>query len=257
MLRLFLLVGHARDHFQRTDNRSFRYYDADGNLLCVTTKSQCDATAARSYSYTSFDMAATIAQGSNVSTFGYTPEHSRGSLTNSGVTLYYFSDPANGLVSEMVAGASPTWRTYLAPYGHTVAEFFANGSTTSVDYFVGDHELSTTALASAAGGLVEYNSYDAWGKRRSPSGSDWAGCLLTHPSSATLRGYTSQEMLDGYCLVNLNARLYDQALARVISADPAVPDAMNGQAFNRYSYVVNNPVTLIDPTGNAYCDGEG
>jgi hypothetical protein len=31
------------------------YYDSDGNMLCITNASQCDATAGRSYSWTSFD----------------------------------------------------------------------------------------------------------------------------------------------------------------------------------------------------------
>ena len=36
-----------------------------------------------------------------------------------------------------------------------------------------------------------------------------------------------------------------------MSADPVVPDPMNGQAWNRYSYVINNPLALTDPNG--YC----
>src|SRR5947209_5072599 len=36
------------------------YYDADGNMLCVTTHSGCSIGAARSYSWTSFDMAASL-----------------------------------------------------------------------------------------------------------------------------------------------------------------------------------------------------
>jgi hypothetical protein len=37
----------------------------------------------------------------------------------------------------------------------------------------------------------------------------------------------------------------------MMSADPVVPDPMNGQAWNRYSYVINNPLALTDTNG--YC----
>jgi hypothetical protein len=35
----------------------------------------------------------------------------------------------------------------------------------------------------------------------------------------------------------------------MISADPTVPGALNSQAFNRYSYVLNNPLAMTDPSG--------
>jgi hypothetical protein len=36
---------------------------------------------------------------------------------------------------------------------------------------------------------------------------------------------------------------------RFLSADPYVPNPRNTQDYNRYSYVDNNPLTYIDPTG--------
>jgi hypothetical protein len=51
--------------------------------------------------------------------------------------------------------------------------------------------------------------------------------------------------------VHLNGRVYAPLVARMMSADPIVDDPMNGQTWNRYSYVGNNPLTFTDPSG--YC----
>ena len=36
-----------------------------------------------------------------------------------------------------------------------------------------------------------------------------------------------------------------------MSADPFVPDPLNGQAWNRYAYVINQALSITDPNG--YC----
>jgi hypothetical protein len=38
-------------------------------------------------------------------------------------------------------------------------------------------------------------------------------------------------------------------VGRFLSADPHIPDPTNTQSYNRYSYVNNNPLTQVDPTG--------
>ncbi|MBI4267637.1 MAG: hypothetical protein HY662_02515 [Chloroflexi bacterium] len=43
---------------------------------------------------------------------------------------------------------------------------------------------------------------------------------------------------------------YDQGLGRFISADTIIPSYLNPQSLNRYTYVYNNPLKYIDPTGH-------
>ena len=47
----------------------------------------------------------------------------------------------------------------------------------------------------------------------------------------------------------MNGRVYDPALGRMLSADPIISDPYNSQRFNRYSYVLNNPLSFNDPSG--------
>ncbi len=47
----------------------------------------------------------------------------------------------------------------------------------------------------------------------------------------------------------MKGRVYDPSIGRFLSADPHIQAPGNLQSFNRYSYVVNNPLSLVDPSG--------
>jgi len=49
--------------------------------------------------------------------------------------------------------------------------------------------------------------------------------------------------------VHMNGRIYDPLLGRFLSADPYIQFSGNLQSYNRYSYVMNNPLSATDPTG--------
>ncbi len=70
--------------------------------------------------------------------------------------------------------------------------------------------------------------------------------------SQTTRGFTSQEEMPSVCLVNMNARLYDPQIGRFMAADSVVQNPYDAQDLNRYTYVVNNPLSETDPTGNCH-----
>jgi RHS repeat-associated protein len=74
----------------------------------------------------------------------------------------------------------------------------------------------------------------------------------------TPRGFTGHEHVDHANVIHMNGRIYDPAIGRFMQADPMVQEVDNSQNFNRYSYVINNPLSYTDPTGyffeNDYAD---
>ena len=77
------------------------------------------------------------------------------------------------------------------------------------------------------------------------------GDYRTAPTQTfTDRGYTGHLHDDGLGLVYMNARYYVRSIGRFASADSMVPEPANPQSFNRYSYVYNRPLNLVDPTGH-------
>ncbi|WP_415837749.1 RHS repeat-associated core domain-containing protein, partial [Shewanella denitrificans] len=49
--------------------------------------------------------------------------------------------------------------------------------------------------------------------------------------------------------IQMGGRIYDPNLARFLQADPNIQAPTNLQNYNRYSYVLNNPLTYTDPSG--------
>jgi RHS repeat-associated protein len=45
----------------------------------------------------------------------------------------------------------------------------------------------------------------------------------------------------------MNARLYDPVLERILAVDYYVSDPTISEYYNRYSYVMNNPLKYNDP----------
>ena len=54
--------------------------------------------------------------------------------------------------------------------------------------------------------------------------------------------------------MDYNARFYSPSLGRFISADTVIPGARNPMAWDRFSYVQNNPLRYIDPSGHIACE---
>ncbi len=225
-------------------------YDDNGNLL---------NGAGRSATWTSFDMPDKITKGTQGSTFVYGPEHqrTRQRRTSNGVTTSTVIYA--GAQEVETANGQVTVKTYW-PAGLGVEIDRPNATATELNWTHTDRLGSPVAISNAQGAWVEKLAYDAWGKRRTLDASLAAG---SNPSTEGLatpdnldgqidnRGYTGHEMLDQLDLVHMNGRVYDPLTGRFLSADPFVQDPVNGQSYNRYSYVLNNPTNLTDPTGFA------
>ena len=121
------------------------------------------------------------------------------------------------------------------------------GST--VYYLLGDHLGSTAVTVNSGGGWNGEVRYKAFGETRYNSGST--------PTTYRYTGQRQESALGGLDgLYFYNARWYDPALARFLSADTLVPSPGNPQSLNRYAYVLGNPLKYVDPTGHRECEDE-
>ena len=105
-------------------------------------------------------------------------------------------------------------------------------------------QISSTSLTRDDAGVNKVQRYTPWGETRTDGGL------------GTDHTYTGQIEDTTTGLRFYNARYMDPVLGRFVSPDTIVRNAGNGQDYNRYAYVRNNPVKYNDPTGNVFaCSG--
>ena len=62
-------------------------------------------------------------------------------------------------------------------------------------------------------------------------------------------GFTGDHTDQDFGVVNMHGRLYDPVSARFLSADPVMGNPLSTQRWNKYAYVENSPMRLVDPSG--------
>ncbi|WP_437813338.1 RHS repeat-associated core domain-containing protein [Sorangium sp. So ce1078] len=211
-------------------------YDAVGN--------QITRPGGVRVSYTPFDLPETITQGTSTVSFAYDGDQQRIRKTTPDEETLYFGD----LYERVTAAASGRveHRYYVHSPERAVAIVTRGGAGDGTRYVHVDHLGSVDALTDEDGDVIEQRSYDPFGRRRSPV---WGEPAPASFSSETTRGFTGHEGDDELGLVNMKGRSFDPRIGRFLTTDPIVQAPLSGQSWNPYSYVRNNPLSYVDPSG--------
>ncbi|MGV6853395.1 MAG: RHS repeat domain-containing protein [bacterium] len=130
----------------------------------------------------------------------------------------------------------------------------------SIGFVFRDRLGSVVTIVDGNGDITNNKSYDAFRKPRKGSMEGTQTTFLSGIIAAkqqagnnytlqTNRGFTDHENLDDSQLIHMNGRVYDYNLGRFLSVDPFIQDPGNSQSLNPYSYIMNNPLVGVDPSG--------
>ncbi|MEW5789796.1 MAG: RHS repeat-associated core domain-containing protein [Pseudomonadota bacterium] len=209
-------------------------YDGNGNML---------TGAGRTLTWSSYDMPVQIVESSGTTSFIYNYDHVRVKQTTGSKTVVYLNPRIDlgGHYNKETVGSVVTESFYFYAGGQVVGAHVTKTNTSpQTNYFHADHLGSISVVTDQAGQVIARYEFDPWGKR-----------VLTAGSNATIHGFTGHEHLDDG-LIHMNGRIYDPVLGRFMSADPMIQAPDNLQSYNRYSYVLNNPLSLTDPSGYSW-----
>ena len=140
-------------------------------------------------------------------------------------------------------------------YTQTLMEFGANGNTTNI------YEYGAQRNSAAINGTKGYYLYDGRGSVAGLTGSS-GGSMITYrydaygnttKSNNTLNNpyqYNAEYTDSSTGLQYLRARYYDSSQGRFTAKDTYLGTIPNPLSCNLYTYVENNPLNYIDPSGH-------
>ena len=141
-------------------------------------------------------------------------------------------------------------------YTQTLMEFGANGNTTNI------YEYGAQRNSATINGTKGYYLYDGRGSVAGLTGSN-SGSMITYrydaygnttKSNNTLNNpyqYNAEYTDSSTGLQYLRARYYDSSQGRFTTKDTYLGTIPNPLSRNLYTYVENNPLNYIDPSGHS------
>jgi RHS repeat-associated protein len=153
------------------------------------------------------------------------------------------SRPAGQELGEYYTGG-PWWGWQaVRAGGRLIANYWYQGANGSTEFTHMNALGSIGMVTDASGATVMDETRYPWGQEWSHTGSRY------DERFASMGWHDYSSGLDPTLF-----RHYNSTLGRWMSPDPLGGDVSNPQSLNRYGYVIDNPLSLVDPMGLSYCD---
>lgn len=234
-------TDYANPHAATSIGGVTQTYDNNGNLITV---------GGTTYTWDYRDRLTRIASSSPSTTYGYDHDNMRvWKAFNNATTTY-----PNMAYSTSTTGTSTV--SVMTPDGTLVGTIEQNSTSTPIFYYIHpDHLGGTNVVTNSASTTVEVSDFYPFGAQR----------IHTKAGNYSQREqFTGHEFDLSSDLTYAKARYYDHDLGKFLSKDPILEKNLeedilrDPQQLNFYAYSRNNPITVIDPTGQqATISGSG
>ena len=206
-------------------------WDPNGNLL----QKQIEGGSLTTYTWDALNRLTSVTDATGLHTYGYDPQGIRVRETN-GADTTRLLHAGEDIVGTYKSGTLDTYFAHGPGIDEPWAQVRPNATTDPIAYLHRDGLGSVTAISNPQGQLAGATTYAPFGG-------------VEETTSPTSRyGYTSRE-LDSTGLMYNRARFLDPTLGRFLSRDRLGGTEMLPGTSNKYSYALNNPILLTDPSG--------
>ena len=212
-------------------------YDPRGNMIA-----RQGTSGAMTLTYDSRNRVKTAVVPGSTETNDYSATGERVNIVSpavEGTVRPLYDASSNPIIDYDTGNTVWVYRAYGPGMDEPLAEWRrANNQTT---FLHRDGLGSVTAVSDAAGTRLYRQTFTVFGKM--------ARSALPSGIVATRLGFTARENSVG-SLMQYRSRYYDTQTGRFTSQDSYAGSAISPPSLNRYTYVNNDPVDYVDPTGH-------
>jgi RHS repeat-associated protein len=222
---------------RHTDGKvKFYNYDLRGNRQTLINTVDDSPILDAQYTYDVRNMLKSVTKNGVTTDFKYRLDGLRYQKTvGSNITQYHYNQ-AGKLIAE-TDGNQNTVANYIWDAGRALVQKNSSGNDY---YYIYNGHGDVVQLIDTDGSVVNSYEYDTWGN-------------ITYSDETVHNPFKyAGEVFDVETGLSYNrARYYDPALGRFINEDTYEGQVVNPLSLNVYSYVHNNPLIYVDPTGRS------
>ncbi len=230
-------------------NRNYTY-DAAGNVK---------SDGIKSFKYTSFNKPYEITSSAGSSYFNYGPANQvikRTDAIGSSVKNVW---TIAGMMDVVVEGGETKHVHRVSEnttVTHKLVSSSSKGYTSKTTYTINDQLGSASLRLTEEGKVIEKIEYTPFGDPIIEYRATYVAGVLVDSvdwqGMADKVGYTGHQHLNHLDLIHMGGRVYDPVIGRMLQPDILVQSPGYAISYNRYAYVMNLPVNLVDPSGYEY-----
>ena len=203
--------------------------------------------AGRTVTYTWFDLPKQILIAQQpIATFSYDADHGRVRKVGQGSETITI-----GLYERRAPEFAPQDSRHIYRVqgpGRVVAEVeWDSAGAPAGERYLHTDRLESVELVTGSNGEITRQRYEPYGNAVNPANP--IETVTPSVGGGTRHGFTGHEHDDELGYINMTGRIYDPISASFLTSDPIISHPAWAHAIHPYSYVVNNPVNKLDPTG--------
>lgn len=227
-------------------------YDANGNLI---------AKPGATFAYDAENRLKTANVNGVVTNYFYDGLGRRVKKVVDGVTTRFIYDHEGKLIAEYTGDPVPSTPTKEYVYGSNgllaVIEPNNPDPNQAIKYLTPDHLNTPRVVTDVQGNIISRHDYYPFGQEIAPNIGNRTTIEGYSGMDSVRQKFTGYEKDEETGLDFAQARYFNSGLGRFMSVDPLGKSEKleDPQTWNRYSYVLNNPLRYTDPDGQAPQEG--